>query len=285
MTDLKGKTLFITGASRGIGAAIAVRAAADGANVVIAAKTADPHPKLEGTIYTAAKAVEEAGGQALPLVCDIRDEAQVHAAVDQAVARFGGIDIVINNASAISVTGTAQTPMKRYDLMNQVNARGTYLTTQACLPHLKKSDNPHILTLSPPVAAMEARWFAPSLAYCLAKFGMSLCTLAWAEEFKRDGIAANSLWPRTTIATAALNLLGGDPVASKSRKPEIMADAAHAILVRPSREFSGHFCIDDQVLFETGVRDFSVYAAVPGTPESELLPDLFLPSDLEPLPQ
>ena len=285
MSDLKGKTLFITGASRGIGAAIAERAAADGANVVIAAKTAEPHPKLEGTIYTAAAAVEAAGGQALPLVCDIRDEAQVADTVAKAVERFGGIDIVVNNASAIGITGTAQTSMKRYDLMNQINARGTFVTTQACLPYLKKAANPHILTLSPPVSAMEPRWFAPSLAYCLAKFGMSLCTLAWAEEFKRDGIAANSLWPRTTIATAALNVLGGDPVASKSRSPQIMADAAYQILCKPSREFSGQFCIDDQVLFDAGVRDFSGYAAVPGTPESVLLPDLFLPSDLAPLPQ
>ena len=283
MASLKGKTLFITGGSRGIGLAIAVRAAADGANVAIAAKTAEPHPKLPGTIYSAAEAIKAAGGDALPLICDIRDEQQVAEAVAKTVQRFGGIDICVNNASAINLTGTAQTPMKRYDLMNQVNARGTFLTTQTCLPHLKKADNPHVLTLSPPLA-MEPRWFSKHVAYSIAKYGMSLCTLGWAEEFRSLGIAANSLWPRTTVATAAVAMLGGDPIAQKSRGPEIMADAAHLILCKPAREFSGHFCIDDQVLYDAGVRDFSGYAAVPGTPESELLPDLFLPEDLAPLP-
>ena len=283
MASLKGKTLFITGGSRGIGLAIAVRAAADGANVAIAAKTAEPHPKLPGTIYTAAEEIKTAGGEALPLICDIRDEQQVAEAVAKTVQRFGGIDICVNNASAINLTGTAQTPMKRYDLMNQVNARGTFLTTQTCLPHLKKADNPHVLTLSPPLA-MEPRWFSKHVAYSIAKYGMSLCTLGWAEEFRSLGIAANSLWPRTTVATAAVAMLGGDPIAQKSRGPEIMADAAHLILCKPAREFSGHFCIDDQVLYDAGVRDFSGYAAVPGTPESELLPDLFLLEDLAPLP-
>ena len=282
MASLKGKTLFITGGSRGIGLAIAVRAAADGANVAIAAKTAEPHPKLPGTIYSAAEAIKAAGGDALPLICDIRDEQQVAEAVAKTVQRFGGIDICVNNASAINLTGTAQTPMKRYDLMNQVNARGTFLTTQTCLPHLKKADNPHVLTLSPPLA-MEPRWFSRHVAYSIAKYGMSLCTLGWADEFRSLGIAANSLWPRTTVATAAVAMLGGDPIAEKSRGPEIMADAAHLILCKPAREFSGHFCIDDQVLYDAGVRDFSGYAAVPGTPESELLPDLFLPEDLAPL--
>ena len=249
----------------------------------IAAKTAEPHPKLPGTIYSAAEAIKAAGGDALPLICDIRDEQQVAEAVAKTVQRFGGIDICVNNASAINLTGTAQTPMKRYDLMNQVNARGTFLTTQTCLPHLKKADNPHVLTLSPPLA-MEPRWFSRHVAYSIAKYGMSLCTLGWADEFRSLGIAANSLWPRTTVATAAVAMLGGDPIAEKSRGPEIMADAAHLILCKPAREFSGHFCIDDQVLYDAGVRDFSGYAAVPGTPESELLPDLFLPEDLAPLP-
>ena len=248
MASLKGKTLFITGGSRGIGLAIAVRAAADGANVAIAAKTAEPHPKLPGTIYTAAEEIKTAGGEALPLICDIRDEQQVAEAVAKTVQRFGGIDICEHNAIAIKLTGTAQTPMKRYDLMNQVNARGTFLTTQTCLPHLKKADNPHVLTLSPPLA-MEPRWFSKHVAYSIAKYGMSLCTLGWAEEFRSLGIAANSLWPRTTVATAAVAMLGGDPIAQKSRGPEIMADAAHLILCKPAREFSGHFCIDDQVLY------------------------------------
>jgi citronellol/citronellal dehydrogenase len=284
MADLKGKTLFITGASRGIGLAIAKRAAADGANIAIAAKTDAPHPKLPGTIHTAATEIEAAGGKALAIVCDIRDEAQVARAVAQAVERFGGIDVCVNNASAIQLTGTAETDMRRYDLMSQVNARGTFLTGKACLPHLKKAANPHILTLSPPLD-MKAAWFAPHLAYTMAKFGMSLCTLAWAEEFRKDGIAANSLWPRTTIATAAVRMLGGDPLVARSRTPEIMADAAHAILTRDSRRFSGNFCIDDLVLWEAGVRDFSRYAVVPGTKEADLQPDFFVPADTPQLPR
>jgi citronellol/citronellal dehydrogenase len=276
--SLKGKTLFITGASRGIGLAIALRAARDGANVAIAAKTAEPHPKLPGTVYSAAEEVEKAGGQALPLVCDIRHEEEVAAAVKSAVARFGGIDICVNNASAIQLTGTLDTDMKRFDLMQAVDARGTFMTTRLCIQHLKKAANPHILTLSPPLD-MKAKWFAPHVAYSMAKYGMSLCTLAWAEEFRRDGIAANSLWPRTTIATAAVRMLGGDPYLQKSRTPEIMADAAHVILTSKSREFTGRFCIDDLVLQDAGVTDFAKYRAVPGTAEKDLLPDFFLPDD------
>ena len=277
--SLKGKTLFITGGSRGIGLAIAVRAAQDGANVAIAAKTGEPHAKLPGTIYSAAEDVEKAGGKALPILCDLRDEAQLAAAVEKTVATFGGIDILVNNASAISLTGTMMTDMKKYDLMNGINARGTYMAGRYCIPHLKKAGNPHILTLSPPLD-MQAKWFAPHVAYSMAKYGMSLCTLGWAEEFKKDGIAANSLWPRTAIATAAIKMVGGDAVMKVSRTPEIMADAAYVILNKPSREFTGRFCIDDIVLHETGVRDFSKYAAVPGTPESALAPDFFLPDDL-----
>ncbi len=279
--SLKGKTIFITGGSRGIGLAIAVRAARDGANVVIAAKTSDPHPKLPGTIHTAVAEIEQAGGKGLGVQCDIRDEAQVVAAVEKAVATFGGIDILVNNASAIQLTGTLACDMKRYDLMNGVNARGTYLTGRSCIPHLKKAKNPHILTLSPPLD-LSPKWFAPHVAYSMAKYGMSLCTLAWAEEFKKDGIAANSLWPRTTIATAAVNMLGGEAMVKQSRKPEIMADAAHAILSKPSREFTGRFCIDDLVLYETGVRDFSGYAIVPGT--KKFVPDFFVPDDTPALP-
>ena len=284
--SLAGKTLFITGGSRGIGLAIALRAARDGANVVIAAKTSDPHPKLPGTIHTAVEEINAAGGQGLGVQCDIREEAQVHAAVLQTLERFGGIDVLVNNASAIQLTGTLVTDMKRYDLMNGINARGTYLTGRVVLPHLqaaaKAGRNPHILTLSPPLAAIEPRWFGPNLAYAIAKYGMSLCTLGWAEEFKREGIAANSLWPRTTIATAAVNMLGGDPMMKQSRTPEVMADAAHHILCQPAREFTGRFCIDDAVLHEAGVRDFSRYAAVPGT--TKFLPDYFLPKDLPALP-
>jgi citronellol/citronellal dehydrogenase len=280
--SLKGKTLFITGGSRGIGLAIAVRAARDGANVAIAAKTAEPHPKLPGTIYTAAEDIENAGGKALPIVCDIRDEAQVQAAVDRTVETFGGIDILVNNASAIGLTGTLATDMKRYDLMNGINARGTYLCGRLCIPHLKKASNPHILTLSPPLD-FRPRWFAPHVAYSIAKYGMSLCTLGWAEELKRDGIAANSLWPRTTIATAAITLVGGDAIMKMSRTPEIMADAAQVILSRSAREFTGRYCIDELVLRGEGQTDFSRYAAVPGTPDSALAPDLFLPDDLSTL--
>ena len=272
MPTLKGKTLFITGASRGIGKAIALRAARDGANIVIAAKTTEPHPKLPGTIYTAAEEIEKAGGRALPCMVDIRDEQQIAAAVAKAVETFGGIDILVNNASAISLTGTLDTPMKRYDLMHGINTRGTFACSQACIPYLKKSSNPHILNNSPPLN-MEARWFAPHVAYTMAKFGMSMCVLGMAEELKSDGIAVNALWPRTVIATAAVqNLLGGDEAMRGSRSPEIMADAAYAILTKPSREFTGNFCIDEEVLRAEGVTDFSRYQQ----PGAELLPDYFL---------
>lgn len=273
MSNLQGKTLFITGASRGIGKAIALRAARDGANIVIAAKTTDPHPKLPGTIYTAAKEIEEAGGKALACVVDIRDEAQIHAAVAKAVETFGGIDILVNNASAISLTGTLETPLKRFDLMHGINTRGTFACSQACIPYLKKSSNPHILNNSPPLN-MEPRWFGPHVAYTIAKYGMSLCALGMAEELKDDGIAVNTLWPRTVIATAAVqNLLGGDDTIRGSRTPEIMADAAYTILTKPSRSFTGNFCIDDEVLRAAGVTDFDKYQSVPG---AELLPDFFL---------
>jgi citronellol/citronellal dehydrogenase len=272
-SSLRGKTLFITGASRGIGKAIGLRAARDGASVVIAAKTAEPHPKLPGTIHTAAAEIEAAGGRALALVCDIRFEDQIAAAVAKAVETFGGIDILVNNASAISLTGTLATPMKRFDLMHQINTRGTYACSQACIPHLKKAANPHILNLSPPLN-MEARWFAPHVAYTMAKFGMSMCVLGMAEELRGDGIAVNALWPRTVIATAAVqNLLGGDETVRRSRKPDIMGDAAHVILTRPSREFTGNFCIDDDVLASAGITDLSPYAHAPG---AQLLPDFFI---------
>lgn len=279
--SLQGKTVFITGGSRGIGLAIGVRAARDGANVVIAAKTSEPHPKLEGTIHTAVEAIEKAGGRGLAVQCDIREEVQVQAALDQALSKFGGIDVLVNNASAISLTGTMATDMKRYDLMNQINARGTYLCGRLCIPHLKKSSNPHILTLSPPLD-MKAKWFAPNVAYAMAKYGMSLCTLGWAEEFKKEGIAANSLWPRTAIATAAVKMIGGDPMLKMSRNEQIMADAAYVIITKPSRQFTGQFCIDDLVLYEAGVRDFDQYAAVPGN--KKFLPDFFLPDDTPALP-
>jgi citronellol/citronellal dehydrogenase len=273
MPDLRGKTLFITGASRGIGKAIALRAARDGANIAIAAKTTTPHPKLPGTIYTAAAEIEKAGGKALACVVDIRDEAQIAAGVSKTVEVFGGIDILVNNASAISLTGTVETPMKRYDLMHSVNVRGTFACSQACIPHLRKSRNPHILNNSPPLK-LDARWFGPHVAYTMSKFGMSLCVLGMAEELKEDGIAVNALWPRTVIATAAVqNLLGGEETIRGSRKPEIMADAAYAILTKPSREFTGNFCIDVEVLKAEGVTDFSKYQSVPG---SELFPDLFI---------
>ena len=286
--NLKGKTLFITGGSRGIGLAIAVRAAHDGASVAIAAKTAEPHPKLPGTIYTAAGEIEEAGGKALPIVCDLRDEGQLAEAVENTVETFGGIDVLINNASAISLTGTLATDMKRYDLMNGINARGTYMAGRHCIPYLQQSAaagrNPHILSLSPPLD-MRAKWFAPHVAYSMAKYGMSLCTLAWAEEFREDGIAANSLWPRTLIATAAVNMIGGKSLLDRSRRPEIMADAAHVILTQPSREFTGRFCIDDVVLHEkTGMRDFSQYASAPGTRDADMVPDFFVPEDTPALP-
>jgi len=273
MGDLKGKTLFVTGASRGIGKAIALRAARDGANVVIAAKTTEPHPKLPGTIHTAAEEMEAAGGRALACKVDIRFEEEVAAAVDGAVEKFGGIDVLVNNASAISLTGTLETPMKRYDLMNQINARGTFLCGKLCIPHLQKSDNGHILTLSPPLN-MEPRWFAGHVAYSMAKFGMSMCTLGWGEELKSKGIAANSLWPRTGIDTAAIrNVLGGEEMAKRCRKVDIMADAAHAILTKPAAEHTGRFCIDEDVLREEGVTDFDQYAVTPGV---ELMQDFFV---------
>jgi citronellol/citronellal dehydrogenase len=274
--NLKGKTIFITGASRGIGKAIGLRAARDGANVVIAAKTAEAHPKLEGTIYTAKAEIEAAGGKALACICDVRFEEQVQEAVKLAVATFGGIDILVNNASAISLTGTVDTPMKRYDLMHGVNTRGTFVCSQACIPHLAKSDNPHILNISPPLN-MEARWFGPHVAYTMAKFGMSMCVLGMAEELKGQKIAVNALWPRTVIATAAVqNLLGGDATIRGSRKPDIMADAAYALLTRKSTEFTGNFCVDETLLREAGTTDFSAYSMTPGIKDSELLPDYFL---------
>ncbi len=273
MASLRGKTLFITGASRGIGKAIALRAARDGANIAIAAKTMQPHPKLPGTIFTAAEEIEKVGGKALACVTDIRDEAQIAAAVAKTVEVFGGIDILVNNASAISITGTLDTPMKRYDLMHAVNVRGTFACSQACIPHLKKARNPHILNNSPPLN-LQARWFAPHVAYTMSKYGMSLCVLGMAEELKEDGIAVNALWPKTMIATAAVqNLLGGEASIRGSRKPEIVADAAHAILTKPSRELTGQFFIDEEVLRAEGVTDFSKYQAVPG---AQLFGDLFV---------
>jgi citronellol/citronellal dehydrogenase len=271
MRTLQGRTLFITGASRGIGLAIALRAARDGANVVIAAKTANPHPKLEGTIFSAAEAVEKAGGKALPLMCDIRSEEAVGDAVAQAVARFGGIDLCVNNASAIQLTGTLDTEMKRFDLMHQVNVRGTFLTSRACLPHLLKSRHtPHILNLSPPLS-MQTKWFENHVAYTMSKYGMSMCVLGMAGEFK-GRVAVNALWPRTTIATAAVNMLGGDELMRASRKPDIMADAAHAILTR-GLDCTGNFFIDDDVLKQEGVTDFTSYRVDPGV---EPTPDFFV---------
>ena len=278
MSNLKNKTLFVSGASRGIGLAIAKRAARDGANIILAAKTAEPHPKLPGTIYTAADEIVEEGGQALPVICDIRDEENVRKAVNQGLDKFGGIDICINNASAIQLTGTLLTDMKRFDLMHQINTRGTYLVSKVCLPHLLKSDNPHILNLSPPLD-MDPKWFGPHVAYTMAKFGMSMCVLGMAEEFKEEGVAVNALWPRTAIATAAIkNALGGDAIMNISRSPEIMGDAAYMILTKNSKEFTGNFCIDDNLLAENGVKDFSQYAEVPF---NELAPDFFVPDYIE----
>jgi len=277
MTDrrsLQGKVLFITGGSRGIGLEIALAAARDGAKVAIAAKTAEAHPKLPGTIYSAAEAIEAAGGRALPLLCDIRDEAAVAAAVAKTAEVFGGIDICINNASAINLSGTQALDMKRFDLMQQVNTRGTFLTTKLCLPHLLKADNPHVLMLSPPLD-MQARWFRAHVGYSIAKFGMSMCVLGMSAEFAAAGVAVNALWPMTAIDTAAVrNLLGGEATAAGSRLPAIMADAAHAILTRPARTCSGHFFIDEEVLREEGLGDFSAYAAQPG---AALIRDLFVP--------
>ncbi|MGP1275401.1 MAG: SDR family oxidoreductase [Caulobacterales bacterium] len=273
--SLKGKTIFITGASRGIGLAIAERCARDGANIAIAAKTVEPHPRLEGTIHTAAAAIEKAGGKALPIQCDIRDEESVEAAVKQTVEHFGGIDIVINNASAIFPMPTRDTPAKRWDLMHQVNARGTYVVTRACLPWLEKAENPHILALSPPLD-MRAKWFGPHVAYTSAKYGMSLCILGWSQEFKGK-IAANAIWPRTAIATAAIaNVLAGEDAFRNCRTPEILAETAYRVLTKPAASFTGNFLIDDSFLVSEGVTDLDQYSVEPGV---ELLPDFFVPDD------
>lgn len=281
MSSLNGKTLFITGASRGIGLAIALRAARDGANIAIAAKTAEPHKRLPGTIYTAADEIEKAGGRALPLVVDIRDEAVVADAVAKTVETFGGIDICINNASAISLTGTETTDMKRWDLMHSINARGTFLVSKTCIPHLKKAANPHVLMLSPPLD-MSPKWFGGHVAYTMAKYGMSMCVLGMAEEFRNDGVAFNALWPRTAIATAAVEFaLGGDAMMKGSRTTEILSDAAHLILTSPSRQMTGNFIIDDSFLYERGVRDFEKYRV---DPTRKLFPDFFVPASSTPPP-
>lgn len=270
--SFKNKTVFITGGTRGIGLAIGKRLAQDGANIVIAAKTVEPNPKLEGTIYTAAAEIEEVGGKALAVHCDIRFEEEVESAIQQAVEKFGGIDILINNASAISLTPTLQTSMKRYDLMHQINGRGTFLTSQKCLPYLLESENPHILNLSPPLN-FEPKWFGPHVAYSIAKYNMSLCVLGMAEEFKGK-VGINALWPRTTIATAAVkNLLGGDDMVNMSRKPNILADAAYYILSRSAKDCSGNFFVDDEVLASEGIHDLDKYAVTPGGP---LMPDFFV---------
>lgn len=271
--DLNDKTLFITGSSRGICKAIALRAAADGANVAVVGKTAEPHPKLPGTVYSVVKEIEAAGGQALPCITDIRIEEQLKSAVDRTVQAFGRIDVLINNASAIFLAGTVETPMKRFDLMHGVNARATFMASQICIPHLRAAENPHILNISPPLN-MQTKWFAPHVAYTMSKFGMSMCVLGMAAELQNHGIAVNALWPKTVIATAAVqNLLGGDEAMRRCRTPAIMADASHAILTRNSRECTGNFFVDECVLQEQGVTDFEDYAVTPG---AELLPDFFL---------
>lgn len=282
MAGLANKTLFITGASRGIGLAIAKRAARDGARIAIAAKTDDPNPKLEGTVHSAADEIRKAGGQALPIVCDIRDEEQVQRAVALTVSTFGGLDICVNNASAISLTPIEKTDMKRFDLMHAINTRGTFVVSKACVPYLRRSANPHILMMSPPLD-MNARWFAGHVAYSIAKYGMSLCVLGLAEELKADGIAVNALWPRTTIATAAIrNVLGGDKLMAMSRTPDILADAAHLVFEQPSKRFTGQFLIDDTFLHEVGgVTDFEHYRADKSKP---LAPDFFVPADSVPPP-
>ncbi len=275
MSHFQGKTVFITGASRGIGLAIGLRLAREGANIVIAAKTTEPHPKLPGTIYTAAAEIEAAGGKALPLAVDVREEEQIYTAVEQTIQAFGGIDILVNNASAINLTPTLSTDMKRYDLMHSINTRGTFLTSKACLPYLLKSSNPHVLNLSPPLN-MEARWFAPHVAYTMAKFGMSMCVLGMSAEFRRQGVAFNALWPKTAIATAAVNnLLGGEEAIKRCRKPEIMADAAYTIFTKSSRECTGNFFVDEEVLRESGITDFSQYKYT-NVDDNELLPDFFI---------
>jgi citronellol/citronellal dehydrogenase len=277
--SLQGKTLFISGASRGIGLAIAIRAARDGANVAVAAKTAEPHPKLPGTIYTAAEEIEKAGGKALPLLCDIRFEEQVDDAVAQTVSRFGGIDICVNNASAIQLTGTLQTDMKRYDLMHQINARGTYLVSRSCIPHLKHAANPHVLMLSPPLD-MTAKWFRNHTAYTMAKYGMSMCVLGMAAEFADEGIAFNALWPRTGVATAAIkNALAGEEGMRHCRTPEILADAAYLVFNKPASDFSGNFLIDDTFLVQNGMTDLDKYRV---DPTKDLMPDFFVPEWMPP---
>ena len=279
--SLKDKVIFMSGGSRGIGLAMAKKAAKDGAKIVVAAKTSEPHPKLSGTIFTAAEEIIEIGGDALPVVCDIRNEDNVRDVVNQAVEHFGGIDICINNASAIQLTNVTDTAMKRYDLMHQINGRGTYMVSKYCLPHLMKSQNPHILNLSPPLD-MSPKWFSGTVAYTMAKYTMSMCVLGMAEEFKEFGIAVNALWPRTAIATAAVqNHLGGDEIMRLSRNVDIMADAAYEILTKSSKEFTGNFCIDDLVLHNAGVKDFTKYANVPF---AELMPDFFVPDDT-PVPE
>lgn len=271
--SLSGKTLFITGSSRGIGKTIALRAAADGANVVVIGKTDQPHEKLAGTVHSAVEEIESAGGRGLAVVCDVRFEEQVDAAVELAVDTFGGIDILVNNASAIFLAGTRETPMKRFDLMHQVNVRATYLCSQKCLPHLLAADNPHILNISPPLN-LSPHWFAGHVAYTMSKYGMSLCVLGMAEEFREEGVGVNALWPKTAIATAAVkNLLGGDEAIRRCRDPQIMADAAHAVLTRKAGDCTGNFFVDEAVLRGEGVEDFSIYA---DAPDEELLPDFFL---------
>jgi citronellol/citronellal dehydrogenase len=273
-TPLEGKTIFMSGGSRGVGLAIALRAARDGANIALIAKSAEPQPKLPGTIYTAAEKIRDAGGRALPIVGDIRDAEAVNDAVERTAEEFGGIDVVLNNASAINLSGTEELEVKRYDLMQNINVRGTFVVTKACLPHLKRATNPHVLTLSPPLN-LDPRWFRDHVGYTISKYNMSMLTLGWAEEFREAGIAFNSLWPRTMIATAAVkNLLGGDEAMARSRTPEILADTAYAILTRPSRECTGNFFIDEDVLAEEGVTDLDRYRADPEG--GELATDLFL---------
>lgn len=274
MNSFKGKTVFITGGSRGIGKAIGLRLAQEGANIVIAAKTTTPHPKLEGTIFTAAEEMEKAGGKALPIKVDIRFEENILSAIEKTVETFGGIDILINNASAISLTGTLQTEMKRYDLMHSVNTRGTFLTSKCCLPYLLKAENPHILNLAPPIKNITERWFAPHVAYTMAKYGMSMCVLGMAGEFREKEVAVNALWPKTTIATAAVgNLYGGAEIMQRSRKPAVMGDAAYHILTKDSKSCTGNFFIDEEVLIGAGIIDLTEYAV---NPAMELAPDFFV---------
>jgi citronellol/citronellal dehydrogenase len=274
--SLKDRILFVTGASRGIGKAIALRAARDGARIAVAAKTTTPHPTMPGTIFTAAEEIERVGGEALALAMDVRDEAQVESAIAETVARFGGLDILINNASAISLTGTVATPMKRFDLMHQVNVRGTYLCSQKAIPHLSRAANPHILNIAPPLeSTLRARWFAPHVGYTMAKYGMSLCVLGMSEELRAEGIAVNALWPRTAIDTEAIRLIAGQEARRRTRSPEIMADAAYVMVTRPARDYTGRFMIDENVLREAGVTDLSRYNP-PGIRDEELMPDFFV---------